>query len=90
MDEKRIELYRPELKRALMEIVRQPIIQSLLYDADLLPEQLRSQKEMTIGLFAAYNRLEGVLLAFKYLNLQGIETASLHERLGRPLGKEGQ
>ena len=67
------ELYRPTLKKELMSIANRPIVQSLLYDADLLPEQLRSQKDLTIGLFAAYNRLEGVLLAFKYLELQGIK-----------------
>ena len=67
------ELYRPQLRRELLEFVRKPIIQNLLYDADLLPEQLKAQKEMTLGLFAAYYRLEGVLLAFKYLELQGIK-----------------
>lgn len=68
-----VELYRPELKKALLEVVNHPIVLSLLYDADLLPEQLLSQKELTIGLFAAYNRLEGVLLAFKYLEANGFE-----------------
>lgn len=58
-------LYRPELHKELIALANKPIVQSLLYDLDLLPEQLISQKEMTIGLFAAYNRLEGVLLAFK-------------------------
>jgi hypothetical protein len=71
-----IELYRPQLKEELLELVHKPIIQNLLYDADLLPEQLSAQKEMTVGLFAAYNRLEGVLLAFKYLELQGINIES--------------
>jgi hypothetical protein len=67
------ELYRPELKKELLSIANRPLILSLLYDAELLPEQLISQKKMTVGLFAAYNRLEGVLLAFKYLDAQGIE-----------------
>jgi hypothetical protein len=49
---------------------------SLLYDLDLLPEQLSAQEEMTIGLFAAYNRLEGVLLAFKAMELQEQHEAS--------------
>jgi hypothetical protein len=35
-----------------------------------MPEQLSAQKEMTIGLFAAYNRLEGILLAFKAMELE--------------------
>jgi hypothetical protein len=67
------ELYRPELKAELLELVRKPIVQNLLYDADLLPEQLLAQKEMTVGLFAAYNRLEGILLAFKYLEVRGVK-----------------
>lgn len=62
-----MELYRPELNKELLKLANRPIVLNLLYDADLLPEQLSSQKEMTIGLFAAYNRLEGILLAFKYL-----------------------
>ena len=66
------ELYRPELNQELLELVNEPLILSLLYDSDLLPEQLSSQKEMTVGLFAAYNRLEGVLLAFKCLEMNGI------------------
>ena len=68
-----VDLYRIELNKELLGIANRPIVQNLLYDADLLPEQLLSQKELTIGLFAAYNRLEGVLLAFKYLELQGIK-----------------
>ena len=70
-------LYRPELKKELLSIVSVPIVQSLLYDADLLPEQLMSQKKITLGLVEAYNRLEGVLLAFKYLELQGINIEKL-------------
>jgi hypothetical protein len=46
-----------------------PTIVRLMYDLDLMPEQLSAQKEMTIGLFAAYNRLEGILLAFKAMEL---------------------
>jgi hypothetical protein len=65
-----MELYRPTLNKALLEVTRKPLVQSLLYDLDLLPEQLLSQKEMTVGLFAAYNRLEGVLLAFKCMELE--------------------
>ena len=65
-----VELYRPTINKALMEVANKPIVSSLLYDLDLTPEQLISQKEMTIGLFAAYNRLEGVLLAFKAMELQ--------------------
>lgn len=64
------ELYRPELNKELLNLVRKPVIQGALYDLDLLPEQLSSQKEVTIGLFAAYNRLEGFLLAFKTMELQ--------------------
>jgi hypothetical protein len=76
-----VELYRPELNPALMAMVNKPIVQSLLYDADLLPEQLSSQKEMTIGLFAAYNRLEGVLLAFKYLEMSdGLTDGDVDQR----------
>ena len=74
MKKEKFELYRPELKKALLELVNQPAILNLLYDADLLPEQLASQKRMTVGLFAAYNRLEGILLAFKYLQINGIDT----------------
>ena len=66
------ELYRPILKKELLALVNISVIQSLLYDADLLPEQLISQEKMIIGLFAAYNRLEGILLAFKYLEIQGM------------------
>lgn len=69
-----VELYRPVLNKELLSIVSRPIIQSLLYDLDLLPEQLISQKEMTIGLFAAYNRLEGILLAFKAMDIVQNET----------------
>jgi hypothetical protein len=61
-----IKLYRPEIKRELLDVVNeQPLALSMLYDLNLLPEQLASLKEMTVGLFAAYNRLEGILLAFK-------------------------
>ena len=67
------DLYRPVLDKVLLSLVNEPIIQSLLYDYDLLPEQLLSQKEMTIGLFEAYNRLEGVLLAFKYIDFQNMK-----------------
>lgn len=69
-----VELYRPVLNKELLSIVSRPIIQSLLYDLNLLPEQLISQKEMTIGLFAAYNRLEGILLAFKAMDIVQNET----------------
>lgn len=68
-----MELYRPKLNKQLLDLASLPIVRNLLYDADLLPEQLISQKEITVGLFAAYNRLEGVLLAFKYLETQGIK-----------------
>lgn len=68
-EKKTNELYRPELKSQLLSLTNKPVIWSLLYDADLLPEQLESQREMTVGLFAAYNRLEGVLLAFKYMEM---------------------
>lgn len=67
------ELYRPEINEELLELTRKPIVLSPLYDVDLMPEQLSAQKEITIGLFAAYNRLEVVLLAFKYLEFQGIK-----------------
>jgi hypothetical protein len=67
------DLYRPVLNKELLDLVRKPIIQSLLYDSNMLPEQLSSQKEMTIGLFEAYNRLVGVLLAFKYIDIQNME-----------------
>lgn len=64
------QIYRPELTKELLKLANQnTVIQSLLYDLDLLPEQLIAQKEMTVGLFAAYNRLEGVLLAFKAMEL---------------------
>jgi hypothetical protein len=65
-----VELYRPELNKQLFTVLHKPIVQSLLYDLDLLPEQLIAQKELTIGLFAAYNRLEGVLLAFKAMEME--------------------
>lgn len=66
-------LYRPEIKKELRDIVAgNGLVVSLLYDADLLPEQLAAQKELTLGLVEAYNRLEGVLLAFKYIELQGM------------------
>ena len=63
------ELYRPELKKELLAVTKKPVVQSLLYDLDLLPEQLDSQEELTVGLFGAYNRLEGILLAFKAMEL---------------------
>jgi len=63
------DLYRPELNIELLKVAQKPIVLSLLYDLDLMPEQLPAQKELTIGLFAAYNRLEGVLLAFKAMEL---------------------
>jgi len=63
------DLYRPELNIELLKVAQKPIVLSLLYDLDLMPEQLSAQKELTIGLFAAYNRLEGVLLAFKAMEL---------------------
>lgn len=69
---KTVEISRPELNHALMDMVSKPIVQSLLYDSDLLPEQLESQKEFTVGILSAYSRLEGVLLAFKYLEVQGV------------------
>ena len=66
-------LYRPGINEELLRTVAQkPIVVSLLYDIDLLPEQLASQENMTIGLFAAYNRLEGILLAFKALEMAGV------------------
>lgn len=65
-----VRLYRPELKKELLAMAHKPIVTSLLYDLDLMPEQLKSQENLTIGLFAAYNRLEGVLLAFKAMELQ--------------------
>lgn len=66
------ELYRPELNKELLATVgKRPEVVSLLYDLDLLPEQLASQEKLTLGLFAAYNRLEGVLLAFKAMELMG-------------------
>lgn len=65
-----IELYRPVLHPELLKVVHKPIVQSLLYDLDLLPEQLSSQKDMTLKLYAAYNRLEGVLLAFKAMEME--------------------
>jgi hypothetical protein len=65
------DLYRPELNHELLRWAStKPVIQSLLYDLDLLPEQLLAQKEMTVGLFAAYNRLEGVLIAFKAMEIE--------------------
>jgi hypothetical protein len=66
---KETNLYRPGLNKELVALSRKPIVQSLLYDLDLLPEQLESQEELTLGLFAAYNRLEGVLLAFKAMEI---------------------
>ena len=66
-------LYRPKLNTALLDTAKRPIVQSLLYDLDILPEQLSSQKKLTVGLFEAYNRLEGILLAFKYLEMQGVK-----------------
>lgn len=63
------DLYRPELNKELLLIARKPIVVSILYDLNLLPEQLSSQEKLTRGLFAAYNRLEGVLLAFKAAEL---------------------
>ena len=66
---KETNLYRPGLNKELAALSRKPIVLSLLYDLDLLPEQLESQEELTLGLFAAYNRLEGVLLAFKTMEL---------------------
>jgi hypothetical protein len=70
------DLYRPQLNRELLKQTNKPPVVSLLYDLDLLPEQLSAQEEMTIGLFAAYNRLEGVLLAFKAMELQEQHEAS--------------
>lgn len=67
------ELYRPKINKELLALVNTPVVQSALYDLDLLPEQLISQKEMTTGLFAAYNRLEGFLLAFKVMELEAKE-----------------
>lgn len=63
------ELYRPVLNKELLKLVNKPIVQSLLYDLDLLPEQLISQQEMTTGLFRAYCRLEGILMAFKAMEM---------------------
>jgi hypothetical protein len=70
-----VELYRPQLNKELLRMANEnPTIVSLMYDLNLLPEQLSAQKEMTIGLFAAYNRLEGILLAFKAMELEeGVE-----------------
>lgn len=42
-----------------------PALLSLLYDLDLLPEQLLSQDEKTPGLMKAYHRLYGVLYAYQ-------------------------
>jgi hypothetical protein len=62
------QLYRPKLNESLLVLTRNNSeVINLLYDLDLLPEQLISQKEMTVSLFAAYCRLEGLLIAFKYL-----------------------
>ncbi len=69
-------LYRPELNRELLFTVgRKPEVISLLYDLNLLPEVLISQEKMTVRLFAAYNRLEGVLLAFKAMEMLEQERA---------------
>lgn len=63
------ELYRPVLNKELLKQYKKPIVESLLYDLDLLPEQLAAQKNLTLELFAAYNRLEGVLLAFAAMEI---------------------
>jgi hypothetical protein len=63
-------LSRPILNAELLRIANTPIVRVLLYDLDLLPEPLIAQEEMTIELCAAYNRLVGVLLAFKFMEMQ--------------------
>jgi len=70
-------LYRIKLHKQLLTVANNPIVQSVLYDLDLLPEQLESQKEMTVRLFAAYNRLEGILLAFKIMEVRDYMAQSL-------------
>ena len=42
-----------------------PFLQSLLYDFDLLPEQLLSQTNFTEGLVRAWARLEGIMICYK-------------------------
>lgn len=73
------ELYRPNLNKELLKLTEHPIALSKLYDLDLLPEQLFSQEEMTVGLFAAYNRLEGFLLGLKVMELCGVNLAELRD-----------
>ncbi len=53
-----------------------PALLSLLYDLDLLPEQLLSQADKTPGLIKAYHRLYGVLYAW-----QAAKMALAHEPL---------
>lgn len=66
-------LYRPTLNAQLLAQIKDcPFLLSLLYDLDLLPEQLASQNEMTVGLFAAYNRLEGILLCYKAMEMKNV------------------
>ena len=75
---KDVKLYRPEINQDLLRLVNEkPMVQSILYDLNLFPEQLASQEKMTVRLFAAYNRLEGILLAFKAMEMvtdqQGVQ-----------------
>lgn len=62
-------LKRPTINKELMAITKKPIVQSLLYDLDLLPEQLMSQQEVTPGLVRAYYRLDGILMTLKAMEL---------------------
>lgn len=75
------ELYRPKINPELQKMAQTPLAQSLLYDLDLLPEQLASQEKMTVGLFAAYCRLEGVLMAFKAIEIQEESEPPMPERV---------
>jgi len=57
---------RPEFPKEVLQYVNtHPHLLSLLYDLDLLPEQLGSQDEVTTGLKTAYFRFADVFMAFK-------------------------
>lgn len=61
-----------------------PALMSLLYDLDLLPEQLLAQDEKTPGLMKAYHRLYGVLYAYQaFRDLPPREPAAQDPALSR-------
>ena len=65
MNEDRIKLDGMITKDISSFINQNPEVTSLLYDMNLLPEVLRSQKEVTVGLSRGYTTMLNVVFHFQ-------------------------